>query len=89
MSCGRHHDVDCDEVLNRVYLFLDHEMEGSLTYAQIEQHLIECGPCLSKFDIERVVRTLVQRSCAEHAPEALRAKVRSRIHELTIEITEV
>jgi mycothiol system anti-sigma-R factor len=89
MSCGKHHDVPCHEVLQRVYLFLDHEMDASLTYAAVEQHLIECGPCLAKFDFERAIRAVVQRSCHEHAPDELRAKVLARIHELRIEITEV
>jgi mycothiol system anti-sigma-R factor len=90
MSCGKYHETPCHEVLQRVYLFLDREMDTGLTYEAIEQHLRECGPCLTEFDFERVVRAVVQRSMNnEHAPDRLRAKILARIHELRIEITEV
>lgn len=81
MSNG-HHDTDCGEVLARVYDFLDHELDGrSLSYQEIETHLAECGPCLSKFDLERVVRQILARSCrGEHAPDELRIRVLARIH---------
>jgi mycothiol system anti-sigma-R factor len=88
MSCGRHHEVPCHEVLQRVYVFLDHEMDSGLTYEAIEKHLLECWPCLAEFDFERAIRALVQRCCHEHAPDRLRAKVLNRIHELRVEITE-
>ena len=29
MSCGRHHDTDCSEVLAEVWLFLDHECDDT------------------------------------------------------------
>jgi len=94
MSCGRPHEVDCVEVLDRIYVFIDDEIDGSgdrtLTYSQIEQHLHECAPCLRKFDLERVVKELVARSCRdEHAPVELRAKVLTRIAQVRVEITEV
>ena len=93
MSCGRPHEVDCVEVLDRIYVFIDDEIDGSgdrtLTSSQIQQHLHECAPCLRKFDLERVVKELVARSCRdEHAPVELRAKVLTRIAQVRVEITE-
>jgi mycothiol system anti-sigma-R factor len=88
MSCGKHHETPCHEVLERVWLFLDRELDGSLTYQQVEQHLVECGPCLHEFDVDRAVKSLVRRSSAEHAPDELRLRVLTRIHELRIELTE-
>ena len=29
MSCGEHHDVDCSEILQRVYVFIDNELEDA------------------------------------------------------------
>jgi len=45
MSCGNPHDVDCSEVIEQVYLYLDGEIddEGRST---IREHLDECSPCL-------------------------------------------
>jgi mycothiol system anti-sigma-R factor len=87
MSCGRHHDTDCSEVLERVFFFIDNELPNADSSA-IRQHLEECGPCLQKYDLERTVKTLVRRSCAEHAPEGLRDKVLLRIRQVQVEIVE-
>ena len=91
MSCGKPHEIDCAEVLNRIYVFIDNEIDGAspVSYSQIQQHLHECAPCLSKYDLERVVKMLVHRSCgAEHAPEALRARVLSRIQQVRVDLAE-
>jgi mycothiol system anti-sigma-R factor len=87
MSCGKHHDTDCSEVLERVFFFIDNELPTADS-SLIAQHLEECGPCLQKYDLERTVKHLVQRSCAEHAPEGLRDKVLLRIREVQVEIVD-
>jgi mycothiol system anti-sigma-R factor len=89
MSCGEPHETDCAEILERVYVFLDHEMvDGPPAYALVEEHLDECAPCLRKYDLERVVKELVARSCLEHAPVELRRRVLSRIREIRVEIVD-
>jgi len=86
MSCGNHHDVDCSEILQRVYVFIDDELEDA-SYADIRQHLEECGPCLEQYDLERCVKKIVHRSCGdEHAPDALRQRILARITEVRLEI---
>ncbi len=71
MSCGEDHDVDCSEILQRVYVFIDNELEDAST-DEIRQHLEECAPCLDEYDLERCVKKLVHRSCGDdHAPDAL------------------
>jgi mycothiol system anti-sigma-R factor len=89
MSCGKPHETDCAEILDRVYLFLDRELDAPGSYAVVEQHLEECAPCLRKYDLERLVRVLVKRSCAaEHAPAELRQRVLSRIQQVRVEIVD-
>ena len=82
MSCGDPHDIDCQEVLDKVYGYLDGEInEESLT--GINQHLDECSPCLREYGLEKAVRSLVVRSCkCEMAPEGLRVSIMSRIAEI-------
>jgi mycothiol system anti-sigma-R factor len=87
MSCGKHHDTDCSEVLERMFFFIDNELP-SADLTEIRQHLEECGPCLQKYDLERTVKTLVRRSCSERAPEGLRSKVLLKIREVQVEITD-
>ena len=75
MSCGRHHDVACALVLDRVYRYLDGELELA-ELAEVRQHLEECGPCLREFGVEEEVKSLVRRACAaEPVPSTLRQRV--------------
>jgi mycothiol system anti-sigma-R factor len=91
MSCGKPHEVPCIEVLARVYSYLDGEIED-VTYAQIRQHLDECGPCLREYGLEEVVKRLVHQHCGHDVvPRELRDKVLTRIATVRaeLEITEV
>ena len=84
MSCGNHHDTDCSEVLRKVYEYLDGEM-GPGDCDRIRQHLDECGPCLAEYDIDRVLKALVHRSCGwEPAPTQLRLQIMARITTVTV-----
>lgn len=81
MSCGKPHEVDCRDVLDRVYTYLDDELE-EVDCVEIRQHLDECGPCLREFGLEQAVKELVHRCCGKDtAPEELRLKVMARIEE--------
>jgi len=89
MSCGDPHEVDCRDVLEKVYLYLDGEMpdEDCVT---IRQHLDECAPCLRQFGVEQEVKALVARSCGcDVAPDGLREKVLMRLRSVRIEIDHI
>ncbi|MBA3418460.1 MAG: mycothiol system anti-sigma-R factor [Geodermatophilaceae bacterium] len=85
MSCGKPHEVPCDEVLHKVFLFLDSECD-QLSRTHIAQHLDECGPCLQYFGIEREIKALIHRKCGgDPAPEGLRERVRIRLRLVAVE----
>ena len=86
MSCGKPQDVPGCEVLERLYTYLDGEIE-SQGYAQIREHLDECGPCLREYGLEEAVKRLVHKTCgAEPAPRELRVKVMTRIRAVRAEL---
>jgi len=88
MSCGNHHDTDCREVLAKVYLYLDSEIDDHDCGA-IKQHLDECGPCLRQYGLEQHVNAMVARTCgSEVAPESLKIRVLARIQQVRIEISQ-
>jgi mycothiol system anti-sigma-R factor len=79
VSCGKPHETDCTEVLAEVWLFLDHECDGGRR-ALLEKHLDECSPCLEQFGIDEHLKVLLARKCGgEHAPEALKQRLREKI----------
>lgn len=80
-SPHEHSDVDCARALERMFSFIDNEL-AEADLAEIQRHLDECAPCLGKYDLERTVKSLVARSCSEHAPESLRQRVLVHIREV-------
>jgi mycothiol system anti-sigma-R factor len=88
MSCGKPHETDCREVLEKVYLYLDSEVDERDCNA-IKQHLDECGPCLRQYGLEQHINAMVARTCgAEVAPDSLKLRVLARIQQVRIEITQ-
>jgi mycothiol system anti-sigma-R factor len=85
VSCGKPHETPCSEVLDRVYEYLDGELDRERMHV-IKDHLEECSPCLAEFGLEDAVKAIVKRSCLDHAPADLRSKVMRRIEAVRIEI---
>jgi mycothiol system anti-sigma-R factor len=86
MSCGNHHETPCTEVLDRVYGYIDGELDN-VDCAKIQQHLDECGPCLREFGLEEAIKRLVAKRCGcDPAPADLRTKILVRIREVQTEI---
>jgi len=82
MSCGNPHDTPCSEVLDKMYEFLDAEL-GPVDIHRVDEHLHECGPCMTEHDIDRVVKVVVARACGGTlAPDEVRAAVIFRIRTL-------
>lgn len=79
MSCGAPHETPCSEVLDRIYDYLDGEIDSAVR-AKVQQHLDECSPCLQEFGLEEAIKALVRRSCGhDDIPDGLRAKVLAKI----------
>ena len=78
---------DCVEFLDRIVYFIDNELDEA-DCAVVQVHLRECGPCLERYDLQRTVKSLVARSCAESAPDALREKVRLQLRTVRMQISD-
>ena len=76
---------DCaDSRLVRIYNYLD----GALTLEDIKEvkrHLEHCPECIEQYDLECIIRSVVRRSCQEHAPQQLKANILTRISQIRIE----
>lgn len=85
MRYGQHGAVDCDEILRRVCQFIDNELADA-DYHEIQAHLDECAPCLWAVDMERLIKSLVARSCCESAPIELRQRVMFEIRQVQFDL---
>ena len=73
-------DLDCREVLEEVYLYIDEEC-SEVRRSVIRAHLDECSPCLAEYGIEQEVRAIVHRCCSkEQAPEEVKERLRRKLH---------
>jgi mycothiol system anti-sigma-R factor len=78
---------DCSDFLDQIVYLLDNELDEA-ECAAVRVHLDTCHPCLQKYDLQRTVKAIVARSCAESAPDELRERVRLRIREVQVRIVE-
>ena len=85
MSCGKPHETDCSEVLAEVWLFLDHECNETRREL-LAKHLDECSPCLERYGLDEHLKTLLAAKCGgEHAPDALKERLRAKIRKTVLE----
>jgi len=78
---------ECADFLERIMRLIDNELEAG-DCAVVRAHIDTCSPCLERYDLQRTVKAIVARSCSETAPTELRDRVRIRIQEIQVQITE-
>ncbi len=79
--------AECVDFLQQIVYFIDNEL-AEADCAAVREHLDTCNPCLERYDLQRTVKAVVARSCAEVAPTELRSRVMLRLQQVRVEITE-
>ena len=75
----------CNDVLEHVFEFLDHETPDSRR-AVIAEHLEDCSSCLREFGIEQEFKALVRRRCGGDTPPAgLRERIKLQLTTVAVE----
>ncbi|MEZ5097240.1 MAG: mycothiol system anti-sigma-R factor [Nocardioides sp.] len=77
--------LDCADVLEQIVYFLDNELDDA-DIADVRHHLDLCSPCFASYDLQRTVKALVARSCAEPAPAELKQRVIVSIRQVRMEL---
>ena len=85
MTAHEGHGVDCSEALARLFEFIDAEID-EVEGDRIRQHLADCEPCLSEYDVADHLKKLVRRSCAEAAPAELHVRIRQQLTVLRAQV---
>lgn len=57
-------EIDCEQVLERVWSYLDGEVTED-AYLEIQAHVAGCEGCGSKYDFQRRLFDLIERKCKE------------------------
>ncbi len=87
MNAENFYDGECAAVVEQLTFFLDRELDSD-DVARIQEHLEDCPPCDQVRHLEQLVKTLVARSCVEHAPAHLREQVLIRIRQVEIHLND-
>jgi mycothiol system anti-sigma-R factor len=74
---------ECADFIERIVYLLDNELEEA-ECTEVRVHIESCSPCLERYDVQRTIKALVARSCAERAPDSLRAKVLVSLREVHV-----
>ncbi len=71
--------MDCNDCLERLYAFLDTELEGP-ELDELKAHLADCGSCGDNFVFEQRFLDQIRDSCtSDLAPAELRERVILRL----------
>jgi anti-sigma factor (TIGR02949 family) len=73
--------IDCDLAMASLFEFIDAELDVH-ELEEMRGHIDDCPECLYEAELGRKLKGVIQRSCVERAPMALRAKVVNRLAEL-------
>ncbi|MBI3522476.1 MAG: mycothiol system anti-sigma-R factor [Chloroflexi bacterium] len=74
--------MDCDKCLERLYPYLDRELDER-ELAEVKRHLDDCPPCEGSYVFERRFLDLIRDSCTQDvAPSALRERIVLRLRDL-------
>jgi anti-sigma factor (TIGR02949 family) len=66
---------NCDEAMERLYEYLDEEMDEA-TAEGIRSHLSGCGGCHDGFDFEKRLKVVVRERLAEEVPQSFINRLR-------------
>jgi anti-sigma factor (TIGR02949 family) len=73
--------IDCHEVMQRLYEYLDEEIESAELVERIRAHLEICQRCYPQYRFERAFLRFLQHSRVAAAPTELRRRIFERILE--------
>ena len=76
-------DHECIDYIEQIVYLIDNELDEP-DIVTVQRHLRECSPCNERYEVQRVVKSVVARSCCEKAPEGLRDRIRLALSEVQI-----
>lgn len=80
-QCGDASNPECRDVLDEVYVLLDHECSQKHE-AELRRHLDECPGCLEQYGISEALKKLLARKCGgDHAPDQLKERLMETIRQ--------
>lgn len=80
--------IDCEELANHIYEYVDETLEGELA-ERLCEHVKNCDHCASLAAAEAHIRELMRRSCESSAPQSLRDRIHASLTVLSVQTNSV
>ena len=77
-DCNDMSSSNCDEAMERLYEYLDKELDNA-TAEGIRNHLDDCGGCHNSFEFERKLKKVVRERLSEEVPDRFLIELRKAI----------
>jgi mycothiol system anti-sigma-R factor len=78
--------LTCDEILQTLFQYLDHELPSDQQYLTYQFHFQDCVPCneimIHESQVLTILKDLLQGSCNERAPQDLHDRIREQTQTL-------
>ncbi len=74
---------DCSEALERLYTYLDQELDAA-SVVVIKGHLDGCSPCCDAFSFEQRLLTVIRTALQEDVPSVVIERLRTAIRTATL-----
>jgi len=71
--------IPCDHVVERLWDFLDDEIDDPVVQRRIEAHLEICARCFPEYDYRRAFLALLERHADDPIPPGLRRSMFQRL----------
>lgn len=71
-----HDEIGCLQAIETLYAYIDGEVEGEISLAQIEHHLGHCRSCYSRKELEQALTGHLKASGRKPAPKAFKSRLR-------------
>ena len=75
-------DIDCTEAIDRLYAYLDGEIDDADSINKLEFHLEHCHSCFTRSQVETALTKHIQKAADKQTPETLQKRLRGIIDKL-------
>ncbi|MDH3978905.1 MAG: zf-HC2 domain-containing protein [Gammaproteobacteria bacterium] len=72
-------DINCTEAIDKLYAYLDGEVDDADSIGKLEYHLEHCHSCFTRSQVESALSARIKNAATKHTPESLQKRLRDMI----------
>jgi anti-sigma factor (TIGR02949 family) len=69
-------NIDCTEAIDKLYAYLDGEVDDADSINRLEHHLGHCHSCFTRSQVESALSARIKQTATKHTPESLQKRLR-------------